>query len=106
MERKKATAGRPEGRRPKDLTSDDILDLPGTYFNPATEVVVTVDDTNYVDLSEVNLEPYSGKEWILISEDPLNDSTAVEELLQNVIQLEGGVMSIKDISQTSEEQQA
>lgn len=92
--------------RKKVLTSDDILDSPGTYFNPVTEVVVTVDDTNYVDLSEIDLEPYSGKEWIMISEDPLNDSSTIEELLQNIVQLEGGVISIKGLSETSEEQQA
>lgn len=91
--------------RKRFLTSDEVLDLPGTYFNPSTEVVVTVDDTNYVDLSEVNLEAYSGKEWILISEDPLNDSSAVEEVLQTEIQLDGGLFATKDISETAEEQQ-
>lgn len=92
--------------RKKIITSDDLLDSPGTYYNPVTEVVVTVDDTNYLDISDVDLEPYSGKEWILLSGDPLNDSSSIEELLQNIVQLGGGIISTKDISDTSEEQQA
>lgn len=91
--------------RKRYLTSDDVLDLPGTYFNPVTEVVVTVDDTNYVDVSELDLDAYSGKEWVLISEQALNDSTAIEEVLQEVIQLEGGLESTNQISETAEEQQ-
>ncbi|TET54701.1 MAG: hypothetical protein E3J54_01605 [Actinobacteria bacterium] len=91
--------------RKRLLTSDDMLDMAGTYYNPVTEIVVTVDDTNYVDLSEVNLDKYSGKKWIRISEDPLNDSTRLEETLQVEIELEGGPKSTKDISDTSEEQQ-
>jgi hypothetical protein len=89
----------------KTLTSEDLLDSVGTFYNPATEVVVTVDDTNYVDLSEVDLRAYSGKEWILLSEDPLNDSTAIAETLQTEIQLDGGPQSLKNLSETAEEQQ-
>jgi len=91
--------------RRRYLTSDDMLDSAGTYFNPVTEVVVTVDDTNYIDLSQVNLDEYSGKEWVLISEEPLNDSSAIAESLQTEIELEGGPLGTNNLSDTAEEQQ-
>ncbi len=92
-------------QRKKFLTSDEVLDMPGTYYNPVTEILVTVDDSNYIDQSLINLDKYTGKQWILVSEDPLNDSSSIEETLQTEIELEGGPEGSDDISETAKEQQ-
>jgi hypothetical protein len=49
---------------------EEMLNQPGTYFNPQTEVVVIVDDSASVD-QEVfdNLEGYEGTEWVRVSDD-------------------------------------
>lgn len=87
------------------LTSDEVLNQPGTYYNPATEVVVTVDDTNYIDQTQINLDEYSGKEWVLISETPMNNGSTIAEALQTQIELKGGLEATKDLSDTAEEQE-
>lgn len=87
------------------ITTDELLDSPGTYFNPSTEITVTVDDTNYVDISNVDLDKYSGKEWILISDDPLNNTSQIEETLQIEIEEDGGVQGTNDLSDTAKDQQ-
>ncbi len=87
------------------ITTDELLDSPGTYFNPSSEITVTVDDTNYVDISNVDLDEYSGKEWILISDDPLNNASQIEETLQIEIEEDGGVQGTDDLSDTAKDQQ-
>jgi len=88
------------------ITSDELLDSPGTYFNPSTEVTVTVDDTNYVDISNVDTDKYSGKEWIQINDDPLNDPSTIEETLQTEIEEGGGPQGTNDLSDTAKDQQS
>ncbi|HEX6204789.1 MAG TPA: hypothetical protein VFZ29_03170, partial [Solirubrobacterales bacterium] len=49
---------------------EEMLNQPGTYFNPQTEVVVIVDDSAAPD-QEVfnNLEGYEGADWVRVSDD-------------------------------------
>jgi hypothetical protein len=49
---------------------EQMLNQPGTYFNPQSEVVVIVDDSASLD-QEVfsNLEGYQGGEWVRVSDD-------------------------------------
>lgn len=86
------------------LTNDEVLNQPGTYYNPTTEVVVTVDDTNYIDQTQINLDEYLDKEWILISETPMNDESNIAETLQTQIELKSGLEATKDLSDTDDEQ--
>lgn len=93
--------------RPKKeniLTTDDITMMRGTYFNPVNEVIVVVDDENYLEMSEVDLTDLDGGDWFMVSEDPLVDKTAVEEILQ-VWQTKGGVETTNELSQTAKDQQ-
>jgi hypothetical protein len=48
---------------------DEVLNRPGTYFNPQTEVLVVVDDSATLDEEVFNMEAYEGAEWIRISDD-------------------------------------
>jgi hypothetical protein len=59
---------------------DELVTRPGTYFNPATEVVVIVDDSASVDLELI--EDDEGGEWILLGDDPAVDEHRRDELVE------------------------
>ena len=61
---------------------DDILNSPGTYFNPQTEVLILVDDSSSIDQEIFNMEAYEGAEWVRISEDVPVDEEQRDELLE------------------------
>lgn len=92
-------------RRKGVLNSDDLLMSPGTYFNPVNEIVVIVDDTNYLEMSDVDLSDFNGNDWVLVADEPLVDLTKVEDILQ-LWQTGGGVQSYQDISETGQDQQS
>lgn len=62
---------------------EDMLLRPGTYFNPQTEIVVVVDDSNSIDQDIFNMEAYEGSDWVRISDDvPVDEDglgTTLEE---------------------------
>jgi hypothetical protein len=62
---------------------EEMLNQPGTYFNPQTEVVVIVDDSASVD-QEVfdNLEGYEGTEWVRVSEEVPVDEDGRDRALE------------------------
>jgi hypothetical protein len=62
---------------------DELLIRPGTYFNPQTEVMVVVDDSQSMDSEIFNMEEFEGADWVLVSDDlPLDDAQR-DELLEN-----------------------
>jgi hypothetical protein len=61
---------------------DDLVNRPGTYFNPQTEVVVVVDDSPDIDSEIFNMEEFEGADWVLISEESPIDEHARDELLE------------------------
>ena len=61
---------------------DDLLNQPGTYFNPQTEVLVIVDDSASLDQEVFNMEEYEGADWVLISDDSAIDESRRDELLE------------------------
>jgi hypothetical protein len=62
---------------------DQLLVQPGTYFNPQTEVVVTVDDSASIDQDVFNLEAYEGADWVRISEEVPVDEDHRDRLLEH-----------------------
>jgi hypothetical protein len=62
---------------------DELLNQPGTYFNPQTEVVVVVDDSASLDQEIFNMEAYEGAEWVRISDDVPLDEERRDELLED-----------------------
>jgi hypothetical protein len=48
---------------------DDLLVRPGTYLNPQTEILVTVDDSSSIDGEIFNLEEFEGADWVQISDE-------------------------------------
>ncbi|MGH2922762.1 MAG: hypothetical protein ACRDKH_01870 [Solirubrobacterales bacterium] len=61
---------------------DDLLNAPGTYFNPQTEVLVIVDDSSSIDQEIFNMEAYEGVEWVRVSEDVPVEEEKRDELLE------------------------
>jgi len=62
---------------------EELLVRPGTYFNPQTEVLVVVDDSNSMDAEIFNLEEFEGADWVLVSDDLPVDEAQRDELLEN-----------------------
>lgn len=62
---------------------EEMLNQPGTYFNPQTEVVVIVDDSAAPD-QEVfnNLEGYEGADWVRVSDDVPVDEESRDRALE------------------------
>jgi hypothetical protein len=62
---------------------EEITNLPGTYFNPQTEVLVVVDDSTSIDQEVFNMEAYEGAEWVRISDDVPVDEEQRDRLLED-----------------------
>ena len=66
---------------PRRFDLEDILNRPGTYFNPETEVLLVVDDAPELD-AELFEEEAQGGEWVLIADDVPLDDRARDELIE------------------------
>jgi hypothetical protein len=67
---------------PRTFELDELVNRPGTYFNPQTEVVVVVDDSPELDSEIFNMEEYEGADWVLISDETPVDEHRRDELLE------------------------
>jgi hypothetical protein len=61
---------------------EEITNLPGTYFNPQTEVIVVVDDSASIDQEVFNMEAYEGADWVRISDAVPIDEDQRDQLLE------------------------
>jgi hypothetical protein len=62
---------------------EELVNRPGTYFNPQTEVMVIVDDSSSLDSEIFNMEEFEGADWVLVSDDLPVDEPQRDELLEN-----------------------
>ncbi len=85
---------------------DELIIRPGTYFNPQTEVLVVVDDSNEMDSEIFNMEEFEGAEWVLVSDETPVDEPARDELLERfqVRYHPGGANSITDDDEEHEDE--
>ena len=67
---------------PRRFELDELVNRPGTYFNPQTEVLVVVDDSPELDAEIFNMEEYEGADWVLISDEVPVDENRRDELLE------------------------
>ncbi len=59
---------------------EELANRPGTYYNPATEVVLVVDDSTAL---ETNLIEEDGDaEWVLLGDEPAVDEHKRDELVE------------------------
>jgi hypothetical protein len=76
---------------------EDLVNRPGTYFNPQTEVLVVVDDSPELDSEIFNMEEYEGADWVLISEEVPVDERRRDELLEEFqVQLDPAARESED----------
>jgi hypothetical protein len=61
---------------------EEIVNRPGTYFNPQTEVMVVVDDSSSLDSEIFNMEEFEGADWVLVSDELPVDEPKRDELLE------------------------
>ena len=61
---------------------EEIVNRPGTYFNPQTEVMVVVDDSSSLDSQIFNMEEFEGADWVLVSDELPVDEPKRDELLE------------------------
>ena len=61
---------------------DDLVNRPGTYFNPQTEVLVVVDDSPDLDNEIFDLEEAEGADWVLISDEAPVDESTRDDLIE------------------------
>jgi hypothetical protein len=61
---------------------EEITVLPGTYFNPQTEVLVVVDDSASIDQEIFNMEVYEGVDWVRVSDEVPIDEEDRDRLLE------------------------
>ena len=74
---------------------EQMLNQPGTYFNPQTEVVVIVDDSASAD-QEVfnNLEGLEGADWVRVSDDVPVDEDGRDRALESFeVRSQGGALN-------------
>ncbi len=62
---------------------EEITNLPGTYFNPQTEVLVVVDDSASIDQEIFNMEKYEGVDWVRISDELPIDEEDRDRVLED-----------------------
>jgi hypothetical protein len=65
---------------PRRFDLEDILNRPGTYFNPETEVLLVVDDAPELDADL--FEEGEGGEWVLLGDDVPLDERARDEVIE------------------------
>jgi hypothetical protein len=64
------------------LELDELINRPGTYFNPQTEVLLIVDDSPELDHEVFNMEEIEGAEWVLIADEVPVDERRRDELIE------------------------
>jgi len=67
---------------PRTFELDELVNRPGTYFNPQTDVVIIVDDTTDVDNEIFNMEEIEGSDWVLIADDVPVDEAQRDRLIE------------------------
>lgn len=67
---------------PRRFELDELVNRPGTYFNPQTEILIVVDDSPELDAEIFNMEEYEGADWVLISDEVPVEENRRDELLE------------------------
>ena len=68
---------------PRRFEIEELVNRPGSYFNPQTEVLIVVDDSPELDSEIFNMEEFEGADWVLISDEVVVDEDRRDELLQD-----------------------
>ena len=66
----------------RPIPQDELLNRPGTYFNPQTEILVVVDDSSEIDTEMFGSDELEGADWVQISDEVPVDEDRRDELLE------------------------
>lgn len=88
---------------PRRFELDELLNRPGTYFNPQTEVLIVVDDSPELDAEIFNMEKFEGADWVLIADDSPLDEQRRDELLE-AFQIHNSPEALADHEEELEEE--
>ena len=83
---------------------EDLVNRPGTYFNPQTEVLVVVDDSPELDAEIFNMEEYEGADWVLVSDELPVDENRRDELLESFQVAHSGSPTEEELDEDLEEE--
>jgi hypothetical protein len=89
---------------PRKFELEDLVNRPGTYFNPQTEVLVVVDDSPELDAEIFNMEEYEGADWILVSDELPVDEHRRDELLESFQVASAGSPTEDELDEELEEE--
>jgi hypothetical protein len=67
---------------PRRFDIDDVLNRPGTYFNPETEVLIVVDDSVALDAELFEEGAGDGGDWVLLGDEVPIDERSREDLVE------------------------
>ena len=67
---------------PRTFELDELVNRPGTYFNPQTDVVIIVDDTVDVDTEIFDMEDVEGADWVLLGDEAPVDEARRDALIE------------------------
>jgi hypothetical protein len=88
---------------PRRVELDELINRPGTYFNPQTEVLLVVDDSPQLDAEIFNMEEFEGADWVLISDETPIEEHQRDELLERFqIHYHAGVAEDEDDDEDDE----
>jgi hypothetical protein len=68
---------------PRRIELEELVNRPGTYFNPQTEVLIVVDDSPELDAEIFNMEEFEGADWVQISDELPLDEPRRDELIES-----------------------
>jgi hypothetical protein len=88
---------------PRRFELDELVNRPGMYFNPQTEVLVVVDDSPELDAEIFNMEEFEGAEWVLIADEVPVDENRRDELMETFQVRHGPVGADEDGDEYDEE---
>ena len=60
---------------------EDLVLRPGTYYNPATEVVLVIDDSTAIETGLIE-EDGQEAEWLLLGDEPAIDEHKRDEIVE------------------------
>ncbi len=68
---------------PRKFELDELVNRPGTYFNPQTEILIVVDDSADMDTEIFEMEDYEGTDYVLVSDDAPVDEAQRDAMLED-----------------------
>jgi hypothetical protein len=76
---------------------DELVNRPGTYFNPLTEIVLVIDDSPHLDTEIFAKDSFGADDWIVISDEvPIEEHERDELLERFTIRHEAGTAAEED----------